>query len=80
METVKLINKKGEIIERLKIQYEPNIKIWTQRGWELYEKKQKIEPKVKHQINPTQEKPKEKVEIKTPYSIPKDTPVKKKDK
>ena len=45
METVKLINKKGEIIERLKIQYEPNIKIWTQRGWSVYEKPQpKAEP------------------------------------
>jgi len=45
METVKLINKKGEIIERLKIQYEPNIKIWTQRGWSVYEKPQpKVEP------------------------------------
>ena len=45
METVKLINKNGEIIERLKIQYEPNIKIWTQRGWSVYEKPQaKVEP------------------------------------
>jgi len=45
METVKLINKNGDIIERLKIQYEPNIKIWTQRGWSVYEKP-KLEPKV----------------------------------
>ena len=45
METVKLINKNGEIIERLKIQYEPNIKIWTQRGWSVYEKP-KAEPKI----------------------------------
>lgn len=45
METVKLINKKGEIIERLKIQYEPNIKIWSERGWSVYEKPQpKPEP------------------------------------
>jgi hypothetical protein len=41
METVKLINKKGEIIERLKIQYEPNEKIWTERGWSVYEAKPK---------------------------------------
>ena len=47
METVKLINKNGDIIERLKIQYEPNIKIWTQRGWSVYEKP-KAEPKVTH--------------------------------
>ena len=39
MEKVKLINAKGDIIERLKIQYEPNIKIWTQRGWKLYDGK-----------------------------------------
>ena len=46
METVKLINKNGEIIERLKIQYEPNIKIWTERGWSIYEGKPKAELKV----------------------------------
>ena len=45
METVKLINKNGEIIERLKIQYEPNVKIWTKRGWSIYEGKPKEEPK-----------------------------------
>jgi len=41
METVKLSNKKGDIIERLKIQYEPNEKLWAKRGWSLY-----VEPKV----------------------------------
>ena len=46
METVKLINKNGEIIERLKIQYEPNEKIWTERGWSLYDNKPKAEPVV----------------------------------
>ena len=45
METVKLINKNGEIIERLKIQYEPNEKIWTERGWSLYDGKPKAERK-----------------------------------
>ena len=48
METVKLINKNGDIIERLKIQYGPNVKIWTQRGWSLYVKPKpqpKVEPK-----------------------------------
>ena len=39
MDMVKLINKKGDIIERTKLQYEPNIDIWTQRGWKLYDEK-----------------------------------------
>jgi hypothetical protein len=39
MEMVKLINKNGDIIERMRIQYEPNINIWTQRGWKLYDEK-----------------------------------------
>ena len=39
IETVKLTNKSGVIIERKKIDYENNIKIWTQRGWELYQEK-----------------------------------------
>tara|TARA_R100000664_G_C2755534_1_gene143259 strand:- start:2631 stop:2870 length:240 start_codon:yes stop_codon:yes gene_type:complete len=39
MEMVKLINAKGDIIERMKIQYEPNVKIWEQRGWKLYDEK-----------------------------------------
>ena len=55
METVKLINKNGEIIERLKIQYEPNIKIWTQRGWSVYEK-----PKPQPKVEPVAETPKKK--------------------
>jgi len=54
METIKLINKKGEIIERLKIQYEPNIKIWTQRGWSVYEKP-KPQPKVEPSSEPISE-------------------------
>ncbi len=55
METVKLINKNGDIIERLKIQYEPNEKIWTQRGWSLYEEKPKPEPKVEVKPEPKPE-------------------------
>tara|TARA_Y100001935_G_C16878189_1_gene301249 strand:+ start:316 stop:483 length:168 start_codon:yes stop_codon:yes gene_type:complete len=39
IETLKLINKSGAIIERKKVDVENNIKIWTQRGWELYEDK-----------------------------------------
>ena len=47
METVKLISKKGDIIERLKIQYEPNEKIWAERGWSVYEGKPKpVETKI----------------------------------
>jgi len=61
METVKLINKKGDIIERLKIQYEPNVKIWTQRGWSLYEEKPKPKPKVEVKSEP---KPEPKTETK----------------
>ena len=39
IETLKLINKSGAIIERKKVDVENNMKIWTQRGWELYEDK-----------------------------------------
>ena len=59
MEMVKLINKNGDIIERMKIQYEPNINIWTQRGWKLYEEKaqpKKVEPPKDQTI--IEEKPK----------------------
>tara|TARA_R100000654_G_C2636727_1_gene121046 strand:+ start:466 stop:699 length:234 start_codon:yes stop_codon:yes gene_type:complete len=59
METVKLTNKKGDIIERLKIQYEPNVDIWTRRGWSLYEEKPKPQPKVEVK---TETKPEPKVE------------------
>ena len=53
METVKLINKKGEIIERLKIQYEPNEKIWAERGWSIYEGKPKpVETKIESSGDP----------------------------
>ena len=39
IETLKLINKSGAIIERKKVDVENNMKIWTQRGWELYQEK-----------------------------------------
>ena len=40
IETVKLINdKNGAVIERKKVDYENNVKIWTQRGWSLYDGK-----------------------------------------
>ena len=64
METVKLIHKNGDIIERLKIQYEPNQKMWNQRGWKIYDEtidiKQPIEePKVDTEWQP-EDKPKKK--------------------
>ena len=40
MEMIKLVNGKGDIIERKKIDYTPNIKIWEQLGWKPY-----VEPK-----------------------------------
>ena len=40
IETVKLINdKNGSIIERKKVDYENNVNIWTQRGWNLKDDK-----------------------------------------
>ena len=41
MEMIKLVNGKGDIIERKKIDYLPNTKSWEQRGWKPY-----VEPKV----------------------------------
>jgi hypothetical protein len=56
MEMVKLINGKGDIIERMKIQYEPNVKIWEQRGWKLYD--EKSQPKQEPiKAEPVAEKP-----------------------
>ena len=56
MEMVKLINGKGDIIERMKIQYEPNVKIWEQRGWKLYD--EKSQPKQEtDKAEPVAEKP-----------------------
>ena len=46
MEMIKLINAKGDIIERKKLDYEPNTKIWEQRGWKLYEEKEVTKPEV----------------------------------
>jgi len=47
MEMIKLVNGKGDIIERKKIDYTPNIKIWEQRGWKPY-----VEPKVEPKPEP----------------------------
>jgi|TARA_R100000482_G_C5073079_1_gene122410 hypothetical protein len=35
IETVKLVNKKGEVIERYKHDYENNIERFNMRGWSL---------------------------------------------
>jgi len=64
METVKLIHKNGDIIERLKIQYEPNENIWLKRGWNIYDetkvvKEPMVEPKVDTEWQP-EDKPKKK--------------------
>ncbi|BAQ91655.1 hypothetical protein [uncultured Mediterranean phage uvMED] len=47
MEMIKLVNGKGDIIERKKIDYLPNTVIWEQRGWKPY-----VEPKVEPKPEP----------------------------
>ena len=39
IETVKLVNKKGEVIERYKHDYENNIERFNMRGWSLQNEK-----------------------------------------
>ena len=39
IETVKLINDNGKVIERLKDDYENNIDALTRRGWKLHDGK-----------------------------------------
>ena len=49
---------KGDIIERMRIQYEPNVKIWEQRGWKLYD--EKTQPKKEPvKAEPVAEQPKD---------------------
>lgn len=50
MEMIKLINAKGDIIERKKIDYEPNTKIWGQRGWKPYEEKKVSKPNQEKEV------------------------------
>ena len=50
MEMIKLVNGKGDIIERKKIDYTPNIKIGEQRGWKPYVE-HKPEPKPEPKID-----------------------------
>jgi hypothetical protein len=46
MEMIKLINAKGDIIERKKIDYEPNTKIWDKEGGNFTKKKQLLNQKL----------------------------------
>ena len=39
IETVKLINSKGDVIERYKHDYENNVERFTMRGWSLHDGK-----------------------------------------
>tara|TARA_A100001037_G_scaffold119430_1_gene108805 strand:- start:6552 stop:6746 length:195 start_codon:yes stop_codon:yes gene_type:complete len=39
IETVKLVNKKGEVIERYKHDYENNVERFNMRGWSLQNNK-----------------------------------------
>lgn len=56
MDMVKLV-KGDRVIERRKVDYENNIKIWNLRGWKLDEGKPKPTPKP--EPKPKAEKPKE---------------------
>ena len=44
IETVKLVNKKGEVIERYKHDYENNVERFNMRGWSLQTAKKVNEP------------------------------------
>ena len=44
IETVKLINDNGKVIERLKDDYENNIDALTRRGWKLHDGKKVAKP------------------------------------
>jgi|TARA_R100001460_G_C3516026_1_gene172012 hypothetical protein len=44
IETVKLVNKKGEVIERYKHDYENNVERFNMRGWSLQTAKKVSEP------------------------------------
>ena len=51
MEMVKLV-KGDRVIERRKIDYENNIKIWGIRGWKLDDGKPKAQPKLEPKPEP----------------------------
>jgi|TARA_R100000149_G_scaffold61784_1_gene31320 hypothetical protein len=44
IETVKLINDSGKVIERLKDDYQNNIDALTRRGWKLHDDKKVAKP------------------------------------
>ena len=50
MDMVKLV-KGNRTIERPKVDYENNIKIWETRGWELFVNKPKPEPKPEPKVD-----------------------------
>ena len=54
MEMVKLV-KGDRVIERRKIDYENNMKIWGIRGWKLDDGKPKAQPKVEVKPEPKPE-------------------------
>ena len=54
MEMVKLV-KGDRVIERRKIDYENNMKIWAIRGWKLDDGKPKAQPKVEVKPEPKPE-------------------------
>tara|TARA_R100001460_G_scaffold12214_1_gene28184 strand:+ start:1338 stop:1544 length:207 start_codon:yes stop_codon:yes gene_type:complete len=56
MEMVKLV-KGDRTIERPKVDYENNIKIWGIRGWKLDDGKPKAEPKPEPKVDSEWKKP-----------------------
>ena len=54
MEMVKLV-KGDRVIERRKIDYENNMKIWGIRGWKLDDGKPKAQPKPEPKLEPKAE-------------------------
>jgi len=58
MDMVKLV-KGNRTIERPKVDYENNIKIWETRGWELFVNKPKPEPKPEPKVDSEWQKPEE---------------------
>ena len=47
IETVKLINESGKVIERLKDDYQNNIDALTRRGWKLHDGQKVAKPAAK---------------------------------
>tara|TARA_R100000322_G_C5369716_1_gene173160 strand:- start:516 stop:737 length:222 start_codon:yes stop_codon:yes gene_type:complete len=58
IETVKLINDSGKVIERSKLDYENNINALTRRGWKLHDSKKVAKPVSKPVSKPVKQAPK----------------------